>query len=123
MTSGAPRPWRPGRPPSRLGADRRSRQPSRPGRLPRILGAVLVACLCLSGCLAVPRAAPGTLGVVVAFSPLEFVAQRVGGTHLTVIDLVKPGAEPHDLELRPTQVAGVHDAALVVYLRGFQPAV
>ena len=34
-----------------------------------------------------------------------------------------PGAEPHDLELTPSDVAAVSDADLVVYLEGFQPAV
>jgi len=40
-----------------------------------------------------------------------------------VTDLTKPGAEPHDVELNPRQVAQIVDAGLVVYLNGFQPAV
>jgi len=40
-----------------------------------------------------------------------------------VHNLTKPGAEPHDLELTPRDVAELADADLVVYLSGFQPAV
>jgi zinc transport system substrate-binding protein len=68
-------------------------------------------------------AAPGTVGVVAAFYPLQFVAERVGGDAVTVTNLAKPGAEPHDLELNPQQVGQLTDAQLVLYLKGFQPAV
>jgi zinc transport system substrate-binding protein len=40
-----------------------------------------------------------------------------------VSSLTPPGAEPHDLELTPKDVAKISDADLVVYLGGFQPAV
>jgi zinc transport system substrate-binding protein len=63
------------------------------------------------------------LRVVVAFYPLQFVAQRVAGDHATVTDLTQPGAEPHDLELTPRQVASLTTANLVIYEKGFQPAV
>ncbi|WP_051797834.1 metal ABC transporter substrate-binding protein [Catenuloplanes japonicus] len=68
-------------------------------------------------------AAPGTVGVVAAFYPLQFVAEKVGGDAVTVTSLAKPGAEPHDLELNPQQVGQLTDAQLVLYLKGFQPAV
>jgi zinc transport system substrate-binding protein len=68
-------------------------------------------------------AAPGTVGVVAAFYPLQFVAERVGGDAVTVTSLAKPGAEPHDLELNPQQVGQLTDATVVLYLKGFQPAV
>jgi zinc transport system substrate-binding protein len=63
------------------------------------------------------------LTVEASFYPLAWVAGQVGGDHLTVRSLTKPGAEPHDLELTPSDVASVTDADLVVYLSGFQPAV
>jgi zinc transport system substrate-binding protein len=63
------------------------------------------------------------LTVVAAFYPLQFVTERVGGDMVRVTNLVKPGAEPHDLELNPRQVGQLSDADLVVYLKGFQPAV
>jgi zinc transport system substrate-binding protein len=65
----------------------------------------------------------GALRVVASFYPLQYVAQRVGGDAVRVDNLTRPGAEPHDLELSPRDVATVSDADLVVYLAGFQPAV
>jgi zinc transport system substrate-binding protein len=61
--------------------------------------------------------------VVAAFYPMQYVTQQVGGDLVAVSNLVKPGAEPHDLELQPKQIAELGKADLVVYLRGFQPAV
>src|SRR4051795_1008919 len=69
------------------------------------------------------RPTDGRLSVIASFYPLEYAAERVGGDRVDVADLTKPGAEPHDLELSPRQVASVVDADLVVYLRGFQPSV
>jgi len=65
----------------------------------------------------------GKVGVVASFYPLQFVTERVGGDLVRVQNLVKPGAEPHDLELQPSQVAAIIDADLVLYLGGFQPSV
>jgi zinc transport system substrate-binding protein len=65
----------------------------------------------------------GRLDVVTAFYPLQFLSQRIGADAVTVRDLTKPGAEPHDVELNPRQVGQISDAGLVAYLRGFQPAV
>lgn len=64
-----------------------------------------------------------TVTVVAAFYPLQLLAQRVGGDAVSVTNLAKPGAEPHDMELNPDQVRQIVDARLVVYLHGFQPAV
>lgn len=65
-----------------------------------------------------------SLRIVAGFYPLAEVATRVGGTAVSVDNLTAAGAEPHDLELRPSQVADIEDADLVVLLgRGFQPAV
>jgi zinc transport system substrate-binding protein len=66
---------------------------------------------------------PASLKVVAGFYPLQFVAERVGADAVEVSNLAKPGAEPHDLELNPAQVGQIADATLVVYLKGFQPAV
>lgn len=65
----------------------------------------------------------GRLDVVVSFYPLQYVTERLGGDHVTVVNLTKPGREPHDLEISPRDTAAVADAGLVVYLKGFQPAV
>jgi zinc transport system substrate-binding protein len=89
----------------------------------------------LTAALALPLAACGDdapatgpageerLSVAAAFYPLELLAQRVGGDAVEVKGLARGGAEPHDLELTPQQVAEVSEADLVVYLQGFQPAV
>ncbi|MEZ5406381.1 MAG: metal ABC transporter substrate-binding protein [Acidimicrobiales bacterium] len=65
----------------------------------------------------------GPLQVVASFYPLQYAVEQVGGDAVSVTNLTKPGAEPHDLELNPRDVAAVVDADLVVYLSGFQPAV
>ncbi len=95
---------------------------------PRVLGAVALGCTLLltaaCGTAAEPSAAqPGQLRVVTSFYPLQFVAERVAGRHGAVSSLTQPGAEPHDVELTPRQVASVSDADAVVYIKGFQPAV
>jgi len=87
---------------------------------------VLGVCL-LAGCSTNESASgsstDSTLSVVTAFYPLEYVAQRIGGDQVSVTDLTKPGAEPHDLELAPQDVGALVDSDLIVYLAGFQPAV
>jgi zinc transport system substrate-binding protein len=63
------------------------------------------------------------LRVATAFYPLTFLAERLGGEDAEVEDLTAAGAEPHDLELTPRQVARVAEADLVLHLDGFQPSV
>ncbi len=67
--------------------------------------------------------ASGKPSVVAGAYPLAWLAQRVGGPDVTVTNLVKPGTEPHDVELTPRQVGEVQKAALVLRLEHFQPAV
>ncbi len=68
-------------------------------------------------------ASDGRLRVVTSFYPLQFAAEQVGGDLVRVSSLTKPGAEPHDLELTPSDVVSLTKADLVVYEKGFQPAV
>ncbi|MFF7649172.1 metal ABC transporter substrate-binding protein [Streptomyces sp. NPDC007983] len=65
----------------------------------------------------------GKLDVVASFYPMQFLAQRIGGNHVHVSTLTKPGVEPHDLEISPRQTAQLSKAGLVVYLKGLQPSV
>jgi zinc transport system substrate-binding protein len=65
----------------------------------------------------------GPLNIVVAFYPFQFLAERIAGRYGAVQNLTKPGAEPHDVELSPRQVADIAGADLVIYERSFQPAV
>ena len=64
----------------------------------------------------------GELTVLAGFYPLEWTAARIGGERVSVSSLTPPGAEAHDLELAPRDVAAVAEADLLVYLDGFQPA-
>ncbi len=61
--------------------------------------------------------------IVAAFYPLEYAARAVGGDAYDVIGLTPPGGEPHDLELSAAQVAQIAGADLVLYVKGYQPAV
>ncbi len=80
----------------------------------------------VSGCAAFEDGSSSTedgVRVAAGFYPLEFVADRVAGDLAEVENLTSPGGEPHDLELTPRETADVARADLVVYERGFQPAV
>ncbi|WP_445518455.1 metal ABC transporter substrate-binding protein [Streptomyces sp. NEAU-174] len=65
----------------------------------------------------------GKLDVVASFYPMQFLAQRIGGSAVHLSSLTKPGVEPHDLEISPRQTADLSEAGLVVYLKGLQPSV
>lgn len=67
--------------------------------------------------------ADDTTTVMAAFYPLEYVAGEVGGSSVTVESLTPAGAEPHDVELSPQQIASIDDADLILYIKGFQPAI
>lgn len=87
-----------------------------------VAATILVAAAGTSAC-SLPSPSGGRIPIVAAFYPLQFLAQTIGGDLVHVTNLVKPGAEPHDLELNPRQMASLVDAKIVLYLRGFQPAV
>ncbi|MFD3455182.1 metal ABC transporter substrate-binding protein [Streptomyces sp. NPDC058691] len=91
--------------------------------LPMAAVAGLVA---LSACTAAAgetRTADGRLKVTASFYPMQFLAEQIGGSHVSVTDLTKPGTEPHDLELTPRQIGELGESGVVVYLKGLQPAV
>lgn len=88
---------------------------------------LIVAALALSACGSAGVTADGTVGgklaIVASFYPLQYATQQVGGDFVAVASLTKPGAEPHDIELTPRDVASVSKASLVVYEKGLQGAV
>jgi zinc transport system substrate-binding protein len=97
---------------------------------PALIAVLGVSALALiAGCSGSTSDAAGTTGshgkvtIAASFYPLQYVTQRIAGNRATVSSLTPPGAEPHDLELRPKDVATLSDATFTVYLRGFQPAV
>lgn len=85
---------------------------------------VVAATLLVAACGGAPSAAgDGKTSVVAAFYPLQYVAQQVGGAAVSVTSLTEPGIEPHDVELTAAQVGEIADADVVLYIKGFQPAV
>lgn len=85
-----------------------------------LLGLALTGCSSGSDSSA-PSDSPIT--VMAAFYPLQYAAEQVGGADVAVTGLTPPGAEPHDVELTPQQIAEVSEADLILYIKGFQPAV
>lgn len=84
--------------------------------------ALLTVTVCLAGCGGAEKA-DDRRAVVAGFYPLAWAAQRIGGADFRVVNLTPAGAEPHDLELSPRDVAAIRDANLVIYVGGgFQPA-
>ena len=89
----------------------------------RLIAAAL-AVAALGACGGGEEGDSGRRSVIASFYPLEYAASQVGDGRVDVSNLTPPGAEPHDLELTPRDVAEVHDADVVLYLdTGFQPAV
>lgn len=61
--------------------------------------------------------------VVTSVYPLTWIAERVGGEHIDLVNLSTAGQEPHDLELSVRQTAEVSGADVALFERDFQPAV
>ncbi|WP_406097130.1 metal ABC transporter substrate-binding protein [Streptomyces sp. NBC_01013] len=91
-----------------------------------VAGAVALGLTALTACSASDAAdhkSGDKLNVVASFYPMQFLAEQIGGNHVSVSTLTKPGVEPHDLELSPREVGGLSDADYILYLKGLQPAV
>ncbi len=92
-----------------------------------LAGAVTLGVVTLSACAGTSDAADkgsgGKLDVVASFYPMQYLAEQIGGDHVAVDTLTKPGVEPHDLELKPKQIGELGEADVVLYLKGIQPAV
>ena len=72
--------------------------------------AVFVAMAALAaGCGGTGSAAGKGDEIVAAFYPLAFAAEQITGGTTEVRNLTPAGAEPHDLELTPSDVRAVHD--------------
>ncbi|MET9589815.1 metal ABC transporter substrate-binding protein [Streptomyces sp. NPDC006516] len=91
-----------------------------------VAGAVALGLTALSACSssdAAEGSGDGKLNVVASFYPMQFLAEEIGGSHVSVTSLTKPGVEPHDLELSPQQIGGLSDADYILFLKNVQPAV
>lgn len=54
------------------------------------------------------------LQVVASFYPVYFFAQQIGGDHANVTNVTPAGAEPHDYEPNPQDIARIEDSRLLV---------
>ncbi|GGT13152.1 metal ABC transporter substrate-binding protein [Streptomyces atratus] len=88
-----------------------------------VAGAVVLGLTACSASDAADHKNGDKLNVVASFYPMQFLAEQIGGNHVSVTTLTKPGVEPHDLELTPRQIGGLGDADYILYLKGIQPAV
>ncbi|WP_329032976.1 metal ABC transporter substrate-binding protein [Streptomyces sp. NBC_01725] len=97
-----------------------------------LAGSVTLALVALSACSPSDAAdggggaggkGDGKLAVIASFYPMQYLAEEIGGTHVDVSTLTRPGVEPHDLELGTRQAAQLGEADYILYLKGLQPAV
>lgn len=65
----------------------------------------------------------GKLDVVASFYPMQYLAEQIGGSHVSVTNLTEPGQEPHDLEVSAQQRGQLEESDVALYLKGLQPAV
>jgi zinc transport system substrate-binding protein len=89
----------------------------------RLLVVLALTAPALAGCGAAGPSRNGQLRIVAGFYPLQYVAERVAGSHAAVENLTRSGVEPHDLELTVAQTGAVAGADVVFYERGLAPAV
>ncbi|WP_030858352.1 metal ABC transporter substrate-binding protein [Streptomyces sp. NRRL S-37] len=99
-------------------------------RRPHISTAALAAVTALglgtlTACSSDSAAAGNTekFDVVASFYPMAFLAERIGGEHVSVTSLTEPGQEPHDLEISAKQTAQLEESDAALYLKGLQPTV
>jgi zinc transport system substrate-binding protein len=90
-------------------------------------GAVTLGLVALSACSSSDDTtggkSDGKLAVTASFYPMQFLAERIGGDHVSVTTLTKPGTEPHDLELSPRETARLGESDVLLYLKGVAPSV
>ncbi|MFI5566707.1 metal ABC transporter substrate-binding protein [Streptomyces sp. NPDC051740] len=99
-------------------------------RRPHISAAALAAVAALglgtlTACSSDSAAAGNTdkFDVVASFYPMAFLAEQIGGEHVSVTSLTQPGQEPHDLEISAKQTAQLEESDAALYLKGLQPSV
>ncbi len=86
----------------------------------KIIILVLTAGICLAGLAACQKPALESspndkLKVVTSFYVLADFAQKIGAEHVEVINLVPPGAEPHDWEPQTSDLVLLESADLLIY--------
>lgn len=73
-----------------------------------LLTALLAACV-------IPSLAADKLKVATTFTIIADMAQNVAGEHAQVVSITKPGAEIHDYEPTPKDLATAQDAQLILW--------
>lgn len=89
----------------------------------RLTSLLVVPLLLVGACSGNGSATSDKPVIVAAVYPLQWLAEQITDGAADVEGLVEPGVEPHDVELTPKQVAEIKSASVVLYLKGFQPAV
>ncbi|HSX34557.1 MAG TPA: metal ABC transporter substrate-binding protein [Candidatus Saccharimonadales bacterium] len=82
-----------------------------------MIGIALIAILGFSGIAYAKKHTqqPPAVSAVATFYPMAEFVRQVGGNRVGVTTLTKPGAEPHDFDPTPKQLAQIYDAKLFVY--------
>ncbi len=52
------------------------------------------------------------VNIVASFYPLAYFAQNIGGEYVNVVNITPPGAEPHEFEPTPRDIAKIYEARL-----------
>ncbi|MFV0426675.1 MAG: metal ABC transporter substrate-binding protein [Beutenbergiaceae bacterium] len=94
-------------------------------KMPSVLIAT-TALVALAGCAADSEpesATPAGFTIAVTSYPMEFIASEVAADMAQVQNVTPAGAEPHDLELSPADIATLSQADVILVLSNFQPAV
>lgn len=82
----------------------------------RIVMLRLIAPLVLLACLATPALAADPLSVFVSVPPQETFVAGVGGEHVQVAALIRPGSNPHTCEPTPRQAAALAKAEIFIHI-------
>lgn len=68
-----------------------------------------------AGSSAASTGSTASLSVVASFYPMYDFAEKIGGDHVTVTDLVPAGTEPHDWEPAPSDITTLEKADVFIY--------
>lgn len=85
--------------------------------------ALTLACTLLLGACGSGANGGSDRTAVASFYPLAWATEQVAGDGWDVVNLTKPGTDPHDAALDIAQTAAISEADVVVLERGLQPAV
>ncbi|MEU4796971.1 metal ABC transporter substrate-binding protein [Streptomyces sp. NPDC023327] len=88
-----------------------------------LASATVLGLTALTACSSTADDKDGKLDVVASFYPMQYLAERIGGDHVSVTTLTEPGQEPHDLDVSAKQRGQLEESDVALYLKGLQPAV